>query len=590
MHSMSVGITPNGYRMNFRTHCHCFTCNPYLSKRLKVSTGFAKIKGIRVDSEGWYSCLEVRKVRTKRMSMISKSEMISVLQTAPCSIASTEYDLCEEKEEVYGSSIEHKVPPFGSLKIQRNLINQNGNEYKPSLVCNTVVNKVEDRIPFLEERDEVELSRRILKLSRLNKVNSALKLFKSMEISGLQPDLHACNSLLSCLLRSGMLDDALKFFYFMNTKEMASGHTCSLILKGVANSVGCDAALSMFEELERNNSVSKSFDVVVYNTMISIFSKENSWIQIENIWRRLQEKAYPGTKVTYRLLVCTFVRCRQYELAFDAYHEMIQNELLPCDDVMHAIIGACTKEGKWDLALTVFQNMLDSGVKPNMIACNAVINTLGKSGKVKLAFKVYDLMKSLGHSPDAYTWNALLGALNNANQYADALQLFDSIKRDQSSVLNLHIYSTVLMSCQKLGLWQRALQLLWEMEASELCLSAAHYNLVIGACEVARQPKVGLQIYDHMVHQKHSPDIFTLLSLIRSCIWGSLWTEVEEILNRYPPNGSMYNAAIQGLFLRGNIDLAMKLYEKMNEWNLKPDGKTRALLLQKLRKNTRKRR
>jgi pentatricopeptide repeat protein len=87
------------------------------------------------------------------------------------------------------------------------------------------------------------------------------------------------------------------------------------------------------------------------------------------------------------------------------------------------------------------------------------------------------------------------------------------------------------MSCQKLGLWDRALQLVWQAEASGLSVSTASYNLAICACEVARKPEVALEVYEHMVHQKCPPDTFTYLSLIRSCIWASLWDEVEEILD-----------------------------------------------------------
>ena len=183
------------------------------------------------------------------------------------------------------------------------------------------------------------------------------------------------------------------------------------------------------------------------------------------------------------------------------------------------------------MALSVFQDMLKAGLKPNLIACNALINSLAKAGEVKLAFEVYDITTSLGHSPDAYTWNAILGALYNADRHDDVLQLFDSIKRDLGSQLNLHLYNTALMSCSKLGSLDRALQLLWQMEAFGLSIPTASYNLVISACEIVRKPKVALQVYEHMVHQKCNPDTFTHLSLLRACIWGSLWDEVEEILN-----------------------------------------------------------
>lgn len=395
----------------------------------------------------------------------------------------------------------------------------------------TVDETVDDEIYYLEERDEEILSNRILKLSRSNKVRSALALYRSMEFSGLLPNPHASNSLLSCLLRNRRLDDALKIFEFMKSSEIITGHTYSLILKAVAKVWSRDAALRLFEEAERDERSKKYMDVIVYNTMIAIFAKVNNWDQALKMWRSLRDNGHVGTVVTYRILICTFARCDQNELALDAYHEMIQNGLTPGDDTMQAIIGACSKEGKWDMALNVFHSMLDSELKPSLIACNALINSLGKAAKVEFAFKVYNLMNSLDYEPDAFTWNALLGALNRANRHADALRLFESIRKEHGSVLNLHIYNTCLMSCQRLGLWERAMQLLWQMEASDFPISVTSYNLVIGACEAARKPKVALRVYEHMVQEKQSPDVFTLLSLVRGCVWGSLWNEVEEILN-----------------------------------------------------------
>ncbi|XP_021770905.1 pentatricopeptide repeat-containing protein At3g29290-like isoform X1 [Chenopodium quinoa] len=441
------------------------------------------------------------------------------------------------------------------------------------------------KLCYLEERDEGELSKRILGLSRTNKRKSAMQLFRSMEFARLRPDLHACNSLLACLSRNRMLDDMLRVFAFMKREKIISGHSCSLVLKAVASYRGSDKALQIFNEWEIESEMKQCFDAIVYNTMISICSKENNWVQMERIWNSLKENGVTGTEVTYRLLVCTFVRCGQYEMAIQAYAEMLQNGLNPGRDTMHAVIGAYTKEEKWDLALNVFQSMLNCGLKPNLIACNSLINSLGKAGKLKEAFGVYKHMKSLGHTPDSYTWNALLAAFYKTNQYAFALQFFESIQKDWSFEPNLQLYNTALMCCQRLGFWEKALQFLWKMENSGMLVSTSSYNIVIGACEVARKPKVALQVYKHMVQQKCAPDTFTHLSLIRSCIWGDLWDEVEDILNQESSlDVSLYNAAIHGMCLRGRIESAKRLYLKLRDVGLVPDGKTRALMLQYLQR------
>lgn len=564
-------FTSRGHKLKLPC-CRAFGCWSYLRLEIKSSRRNAKING----QNGFV---------TPRIDRLARSTSTDDARIIDHKVASTENTFVQQEKENFDvGSLEHKLPPWGNFAIQDSLEFQSDDFSQPSRISKGKVIIKGIRLHFLEERDEEVLSERILSLSRSNKVVSALSLYRSMVFSGLRPNVHACNSLLTCLLRNQMVDEALIFFDFMKASEMTTGHTYSLILKAIASAWGCDAAQDMFEDLVGKSNIKKEFDVIVYNTIISVCGKVNNWVQTERIWRILKDNGHVGTTVTYRLLVCIFVRCGQNELALDAYHEMIQNRVEPADDALQAIIGACSKEGKWDLALSVFQNMLNRGLKPNAIACNALINSLGKTSKVDLALKVYAIMKSLGHAPDAYTWNALLGALYKANQHADALQLFQSIQAGQSSVLNLHLYNTALMSCQRLGSWDRALQLLWQMEASGLPISTASYNLVIGTCEVARRPHVALQVYEHMLHQRYPPDMFTLLSLIRGCIWGSLWDEMEEILNRVPPNGSLYNASIQGMCLRGNTDSAKKLYMKMRESGFKPDGKTRALMLQNLSK------
>ncbi|CAL5367695.1 unnamed protein product [Camellia sinensis] len=581
MNSLQITIKSSGYSwkhhscrsgsQDYRTHYpHVPSC-AYFGSDIKSNTRCAGNYGLNMLSTG------------SDNSFIVPRKVVSVEFGSVCE--ENDELVRKEKEDIDVNQAGQKSPPLGNLSIQLDSGFETSGSNQSSTISKGLVTRNENRVYFLEERNEEILSERILRLSRSNKIRSAMELYRSMEYSGIQPTSHACNSLISCLLRNGMLDDGLIIFRFMETSENITGHTYSLVLKAIANAQGVDAALNMFEEFEREGNVKKGFDAVVYNTMISICGKVNNWVWALRIWRSMNNNGVTGTSVTYRLLVCIFARCAQYELAIDAYQEMVQNRLNPGDDAMQAIIGACSKEGNWELALNVFESMLKRGLKPNLITCNALINSLGKDGKVKLAFSVYSLMKSLGHEPDAYTWNALIGALYRANQHFDALQLFESIKNEQSSLLNLHLYNTCLMSCQRLGFWDKALQLLWQMEASGLPVSTASYNLAIGACEVARKPKIALQVYEHMVHQKCAPDTFTLLSLLRSCIWGSLWDEVEEMLN-VTPDASLYNAAIQGMCLRGKIGLATKLYTKMQKRGIKPDGKTRAMMLQSLPKDS----
>lgn len=454
-------------------------------------------------------------------------------------VSSVEFRFNEDQEEdecIQGGEFEasfmpqKEFPPWGDVAdvVHR----QDSTPIEAPLAASEQVDHIDEHeVHLLEEVDENVLSNRILVLSRTNKIRSALEYFRSMEMLYLCPNIHACNSLMSCLLRNGRFDDCLKVFNFTKRRNIATGYTYSLMLKALANAEGCDSALKFFRESENVYDIKKDFDAVVYNTLISICRKVKKWVEIERIWRSMKVNRCAGTQVTYYLLVSSFVQCGEIELALEAYNEMVQNGFELSSDAMHTIISACAREGQWDAALSVFQKMLKEGLSPSVVACNALINSLGKAGELKLAFQVYDVMRSLGHKTDAYTFNALLSALGKADRHNDVLQLFEKIEGNQMCQLNVHVCNTVLVSCSKLGWWDRALQILWQMEASGLSALTVSYNLVIRACELARKPKIALQVYEHMVHQKCKPDLFTYLSLIRCCIWGDLWEELEEILN-----------------------------------------------------------
>ncbi|XP_022964230.1 pentatricopeptide repeat-containing protein At3g29290 isoform X1 [Cucurbita moschata] len=537
------------------------------------------------------SCIRRRITHGGNVASMS-SMSIPRLNFVVRSTKALEYRTCEEDEAirlvvdegVEESSREWKSPPWGEVKNQDESIFQSEDvNQSEGLEGEGLVS--DRKVYFLEETDEVMLSKRILILSRKNKVRSAMELFRSMHLAGLLPSFHASNSLLACLLRNGLFDDGLRIFEFMKSNKLSTGHTYSLILKAVADTHGFLSALEMFRTWEHEYDL-KQFDAIVYNTMISVCGKENNWVEAERIWRLMEANGCSTTHLTYSLLVSMYVRCNQNELAIDIYVKMVQNDLKPANDTMQAIIGASSREGRWDFALRVFQDMLKCGLEPNSVAFNALINALGKANEVTLAFSIYNRMKSMGHSPDVYTWKALLGALYKANRYNDAIRLFQFVKREEKAQLNIHIYNTILLSCSKLGLWDRALQILWEMEAaSGRLVSASSYNIVISACEMAKKPEIALRVYERMIHQKLTPDTFTLLSLIRSCIWGSLWDEVELLLSKSAHDASVYNAVIQGMCLRGKTDLAKKLYTKMRKIGIQPDGKTRALMLQTLPKD-----
>ncbi|KAH9331747.1 hypothetical protein KI387_003855, partial [Taxus chinensis] len=404
--------------------------------------------------------------------------------------------------------------------------------------------------------DEVRLSRMIIVHSRSNKVASAYSVYKRMGESGLQPDLHAYNSLIAALLRKGSIDTALRIFESMKKMIKPSEHTYSLLMKGVANSKSYEHALFLFQEMESRDDLTP--DIIVYNTLISACGKARKWNEVHQLWIKLKQSGCKEILVTYRLLVSTFVQCDQVELALEVYQDMIQNGWQANGDILKGLTCVCAKEGRWTLALDFFQKFVDLGLKPNIITYNMLIDSLGKVGEVDLAFKIYEHMQTVGHSADVYTAQGLLNGLNKTGQFSRSLRLFEHMKTSNNIEMDAMIYNVALVSCHRLGLWEKALQYVWGMEKSGIKPGSSSYNLLIATCEIAGQPKVALQVFEHMLSVDCAPDTFTYLPLIRACGNGLHLRELKQVLNSLPQTGvsanaSIYNTLIQTLCSCGEI-------------------------------------
>ncbi|RID76397.1 hypothetical protein BRARA_B03370 [Brassica rapa] len=60
--------------------------------------------------------------------------------------------------------------------------------------------------------------------------------------------------------------------------------------------------------------------------------------------------------------------------------------------------------------------------------------------------------------------------------------------------------------------------------------------------------------------------------------------ELEKPEGRVEPDVSLYNAVIHGMCLIREFKFAKELYVEMREMRLEPDGKTRAMMLQNLKR------
>ncbi|CAF2143842.1 hypothetical protein HID58_093096 [Brassica napus] len=92
------------------------------------------------------------------------------------------------------------------------------------------------------------------------------------------------------------------------------------------------------------------------------------------------------------------------------------------------------------------------------------------------------------------------------------------------------------------------------------------YSLLVSIFVRCGRSELALDAYDEMIHKNISP------------------RGMHDESSRVEPDVSLYNAVIHGMCLIREFKFAKELYVEMREMRLEPDGKTRAMMLQNLKR------
>ena len=141
----------------------------------------------------WFGCSQTKMTR---MNLLFESNRIDNGVNVPKMVASIESEMvCKDddensliqkgREEFGLDSLGQNLPPWGNLVVDQSLDFEPRNVAQPSTSSNRKDTVNDCKVHLLEERNEEELSRRILMLSRSNKVRSALEFYRSIKLSGL---------------------------------------------------------------------------------------------------------------------------------------------------------------------------------------------------------------------------------------------------------------------------------------------------------------------------------------------------------------------------------------------------------------------
>ena len=244
---------------------------------------------------------------------------------------------------------------------------------------------------------------------------------------------------------------------------------------------------------------------------------------------------------------------RPWHEALHLLETMKGKNLKPDMVTYNVIMTCCRKHEQWQRALELFPF-----TKGNLFCLNAALSacTTGSQWQVALS-----LVQASNHPLSPLSYKLAMSACNRAQQSEAALRLFEQIREKDVEICN-----AALLALKSLGSWQRALELLRQMEHLKIGPDVVSYTSVMKICEWL----VALQIFEEMRRSHRSrPDLLCYTMAMKSCEKAMLWTRAIDFLHememeRLEGDVITYSTAITCCEKAGQWEQALKILTSMD--------------------------
>ncbi|XP_076926365.1 pentatricopeptide repeat-containing protein At2g29760, chloroplastic-like [Bidens hawaiensis] len=443
----------------------------------------------------------------------------------------------------------------------------------------------------------------ILLINQSSNQNQLKQIHAQMLRTGLFHDPFSASTLISAFALSNLQDINYAHQLF-DQMPQPNVYTWNALIRAYSSSETPIQSLVIFTQMiHRGNEVSPN--KFTYPFVIKA-AAEVSDVRVGQVVHGMAVKTTFGSDVfVLNSLIHFYASCGCLDSAYSVFLKM------PVRDVVswNSMITGFARGDYADKALKLFKQMQCEGLRPDNVTMMSVLTACTKKLDLGIGRLVHSVIERIGITRSLNLNNALLDMYVKCGTVDNAQKLFG--KMPEKDIVS---WTTMLVGYAKSGHYVTARKHFESMPNQDI----AAWNALISAYEQNGNPKEALNIFNELqVSNKAKPDDITLVSTLSACAqvgaldmggWIHVYIKkhniklrchlVTALIDMYSKCGDLnkslevfkccddnnkdvfvWSAMIAGLAMHGHGRDAIKLFKKMQESNVKPNGVTYTNLL-----------
>ncbi len=309
-------------------------------------------------------------------------------------------------------------------------------------------------------------------------------------------------------------------------------------------------------------------------------NKNGNLARATNSYRRKCEVVPKLSYGAYDALLRSLVHGQQDTQAIELYEEMLETHK-PTDSTLVGLLLLCADARFLRLAEKVAQSARDMKLT-SLPFYSAWMRVYAYCGLYEKACGLYEQLTADGLEPDATMYGCLMKFAVDCGQSELSQQLFK-----KAPVVDIQNYMSLIRACGRTHNVTRAVQILRDIQESEVAIDVAAYNCVLDVCVVSGDTGTAHTLFQEM-KRDGIIDVITYNTVIKGyCQAGdldaamSLLCQMKE--ERLLPNDVTHNSLINAFVNAGRVEAAWDLVMDMEECGLRADHYTCSIMLKTIK-------
>ncbi|KAL1809561.1 hypothetical protein DCAR_0729111 [Daucus carota subsp. sativus] len=340
----------------------------------------------------------------------------------------------------------------------------------------------------------------------------ALEIYDSITDESTRNHVSVCNSVLSCLVRSGKYDSSVKLFHQMKRDGLSPDIvTYSTLLAGCSKiQNGYSKALDLVQELKYNGLV---MDSITYGTLLDVCASNNQCEEAEKYFELMKDEGHTPNVFHYGSLINAYSVKGNYKKADELIVNMKDVGLVPNKVILTSLLKVYVKGGLFDKARELLNDLDAAGHAQNEIPYCILMDGLAKAGQIQEAKSVFDEMNEKNVKSDGYSYSIMISSFCRSGLLEEAKELVLQVDAKYKSY-DVVLLNTMLCAYCRVGEMENVMIMLRRMDELAITPDRNTFHILVKYFCKEKIYMLAYQTLEDMHKKGHQPEEELCSSLI----------------------------------------------------------------------------